>query len=151
MFLFSHSQLKKALQHLKGVSDEEIHEIFDAIDEDHTGMVHVNEFVAASLRAKDYLDEDHLRECFVKMDPLKTGFITVEGLKNLLGTCLKDETRVVQMIDEAQLFPHENADHQINFQEFSQFMRMDGNNTVINVRSKVKFPLTAASSPVGGQ
>ena len=66
----------------------------------------------------------------MKMDPLKTGFITVEGLKNLLGRCV-DEKRVIEMVTEAELFPHSDGEHRINFQEFSKFMQMDGTATVI--------------------
>lgn len=120
--------LKRELARQYKISDEELRRIFDALDEDHTGKVHVNEFVAATMQYKYYLDEKHLRQAFEMMDQKGTGYITVSDLKSMLGRHI-DDKRAVEMIRAAELDDH-GDDHKLSFKEFLNWVRKDGESQV---------------------
>jgi len=133
--------LKRELGSRFKITDEELRRIFDALDEEHTGKVHVNEFVAATMQFKYHLDETHLKQAFMTMDQHNTGFITVDDLKQLLGKHV-DDKRVLEMIRAAELEDH-GGNHKLSFNEFLQFIRKDG-------ESQVKEVLTAGTPKSSG-
>ena len=110
------------------ISDEDLKRVFDALDEDHTGKVHVNEFVAATMAFKYHNDEEHLRLAFNQMDQSMSGSITVEDLKKLLGRHV-NEAKAVEMIRNAEDVVgvrHNSLNHRLTFEEFVEFVRKDG-------------------------
>jgi calcium-dependent protein kinase len=120
--------LKRELGKNFKISDEELRKIFDALDEEHTGKVHVNEFVAATMQFKYHLDETHLKQAFAMIDKNNTGFITVSDLKAILGKHI-DDRRALEMIKAAELEDHGDS-HKLSFREFLDFVRKDGETQV---------------------
>merc|ERR1712232_138371 len=116
-------ELKECIPKEK-ISEEELHEIYDAIDEEHTGLIHCNEFIAACLQEKYYMDEHYIRDAFDKLDTEHHGYITVEDLRALLGRRTTQE-RAQEILMEAELENH-GDDHKVSYQEFLKFMRTDG-------------------------
>ena len=132
--------LKRELSKNFKISDEELKRIFEALDEEHSGKIHVNEFVAATMQFKYHLDEKHLRQAFATMDQGNTGYITVNDLKTLLGKHI-DDRRAVEMIRAAELEDH-GGNHKLSFQEFLSFVRKDGESQVEKIVSNTpKTPL----------
>lgn len=120
---------RELTKHFK-ITDEELRRIFDALDGEHSGKVHVNEFVAATMQFKYHLDESLLRQAFHTMDHTDSGYITVDDLKSLLGKHI-DDMRALEMIQAAQLEDH-GGSHRLSFHEFLDFVRKDGEEKVEN-------------------
>jgi len=127
--------MMKALQEKHKMPEEEARYLFDALDEDRTGKIHVNEFVAACLEEKYHQDERYLFDAFMAMDKGNSGFITVEDLRKLLGRSITPQ-RAEQLLKEAELNDHQ-GDHKISYQEFLRFMRSDGEDDVAETRRRV--------------
>jgi calcium-dependent protein kinase len=125
--------MKRELNKNFRISDEELRKIFDALDEEHTGKIHVNEFVAATMQFKYHLDETHLRQAFATIDQSNTGYISVNDLKSLLGKHI-DDRRALEMIRAAELEDH-GGSHKLSFQEFLSFVRKDGESQVDRIVS----------------
>jgi calcium-dependent protein kinase len=125
--------MKRELNKNFRISDEELRRIFDALDEEHTGKIHVNEFVAATMQFKYHLDETHLRQAFATIDQSNTGYISVNDLKSLLGKHI-DDRRALEMIRAAELEDH-GGSHKLSFQEFLSFVRKDGESQVDRIVS----------------
>ncbi|KAH9254473.1 hypothetical protein BASA81_007586 [Batrachochytrium salamandrivorans] len=120
---------REVAKHFK-ITDEELQRVFDALDDEHSGRVHVNEFVAATMQFKYHLEEKHLKQAFSVLDQDNTGFITVEDLKKLLGRNVSD-ARALEMITLAEELsgqPHHvfGQPHKLSFQDFLAFCRKDG-------------------------
>lgn len=135
----SFAGLKRELTKRFPISDDELAKLFEALDDDHSGRLHVNEFVAATMQFKYYLDENMLLQAFRVMDQDNTGFITVGDLKQLLGKHV-DDARALEMIKMAEhqvktrsylsLMQNDEDDmspemHKLSFQEFLEFVRRD--------------------------
>lgn len=93
-------ELRTALLKHGSISEEEIQEIFDSLDEDGTKKIRLNEFIAATLQAKYYQDEHLLEEAFAHLDASNTGKISVDDLKHVLGRYETDEN-LEQLVAEA--------------------------------------------------
>ena len=85
------ADLRTALLKHGAISEEEIQEIFDCLDEDGTKKIRLNEFIAGTLQAKYYQDELLLEEAFASLDASNTGKISMTDLKHVLGRYETDE------------------------------------------------------------
>ena len=110
------------------ISDEECYRIFCALDTEHQGRIHLNEFVAAALQEKYWSDESSLRTAFQTLDKSNTGTISSGDLKAVLGKHVTRE-RALEMIKAAELEDH-GDDHRLSWLEFLEFVRKDGENDV---------------------
>lgn len=73
-----------------GVDETEIEQLFASMDQDRTNRVQYMEFLAATLEARGYIDEDRLLETFERLDADCSGYISRENLSALLGTTHDD-------------------------------------------------------------
>ena len=68
----TYEAFKGALQEV-GYSDENYHEIFDAVDVDGSGSIRYTEFLAATIEATGWISEERLAEAFDRVDHDDTG------------------------------------------------------------------------------
>lgn len=123
-------ELRTALLKHGAVSEEEIQEIFDCLDEDGTKKIRLNEFIAATLQAKYYQDEHLLEEAFASLDASNTGKISVDDLKHVLGRYETDEN-LEQLMAEVTQGEHK----EISYNDFLVFMRSNGEEKTREFRS----------------
>lgn len=129
-------ELVTALKDYDNLDRAEIELIFNALDEEHNGKVHVNEFVAGALQAKYHLDEHFLQEAFERLDVGKKGKVTIEDLKRVLGRSGNEE-RILKIWEQSGLAEKSHTE-EISFNEFLIFMRTDGEKEVQDYRKQSK-------------
>ena len=78
------AELKASCENMH-LSEEEMKNLFEGIDQDGTGRISYMEFLAATLRHKIELNENRLKEAFDRMDVDHSGNIDASDLKTLLG------------------------------------------------------------------
>ena len=112
-------ELKAVIHNLRpDVSDSYIANIFAALDNDESGQIHYNEFVAAVLEKDGLLTEDRLADAFDRIDSEGNGFITHSDLERILGQNY-EKNFVDKMILEGDF----KKNGRIDFEEFSQLMQ----------------------------
>lgn len=72
-------------QYDRMISDEEIERMFDAVDTDKSGFIDYTEFVVASMNEKALLTSERLIGAFKMFDKDKSGEITPNEIKEVLG------------------------------------------------------------------
>lgn len=96
--------------------------VFEALDFDGTRAVHYNEFLAACLGRRRYLQREALWRAFCAIDVDGTGYISLENLRQVLrGDALREA------VSEARLreaFAEMDEDHngRVSFAEFRRMM-----------------------------
>jgi calcium-dependent protein kinase len=110
-------ELKKVLQDQFHVPNEEIQNIFQALDQNHDDEIHYSDFLAAMVGARINMHDDHLRSAFRKFDVDNSGYITKENLREVLGDTYEGET-VDNLLAEADLL----QDGRISYQEFVSYL-----------------------------
>lgn len=136
-------ELVSALKDHDNLDREEITKIFNALDEEQSGRVHVNEFVAGALQARYHLEANFLDEAFSRLDVCDKGEITLEDIQRVLGKCATNER--INAIWE-QLRGSGDSKKPVTRLEFLQFMRTDGEDKVREFRRASKTP---KQDPVG--
>ena len=96
-------------------SDDEIERIFMGMDVDGSGTVHYFEFLAASMEAHGFINEQQLADAFDRLDVDDSGTISVNDLKKFLGSEVSDSS-IDSIIEEEDL----DADRQVDYKEFLQ-------------------------------
>jgi Ca2+-binding EF-hand superfamily protein len=115
-------EFKTELSKLGKYSDQEIYEIFKSIDIDKTGTIHYTEFLAATIEAHGFIEEERLAEAFDRIDSDDTGYISRKNLRQLLGSDYSD-IRANMLFADADI----NKDGKISFSEFVKAMRKENN------------------------
>lgn len=106
-------EFRDALSENYTYSDEEMRELYKAIDFDETGKVHYMEFLAAAIEGRGAIDEERLAEAFDRIDTDDSGYITIRDLRDFLGKDLP-QSLLERMIDEADV----NDDRKVSYNEF---------------------------------
>jgi calcium-dependent protein kinase len=140
----SFAGLKRGLMKHHTISEEECYRIFEALDAEHSGKIHLTEFVAAALQEKYHNDERYLRHAFAAMDHGNTGYITVADLKLLLGKHVSRE-RALEMIKAAELDDH-GDDHKLSWNEFLKYVKSEDDEFVSNVVSGGSSPIRSPAT-----
>eukprot|EP00924_Labyrinthula_sp_SR-Ha-C_P005291 maker-scaffold_1-snap-gene-27.48-mRNA-1 protein AED:0.00 eAED:0.00 QI:66/1/1/1/1/1/2/94/708 len=97
----------------------EIKKVFDALDEENTGLVHVNEFIAGCLDPKYHQNKIYLQEAFNRIDQDGKGKIDINDLRILLGkTANEERVNKIWNIVFGEI-------KEINFRQFVKFMKTD--------------------------
>lgn len=115
-------EFKTELSKLGKYSDQEIDEIFKSIDIDKTGTIHYTEFLAATIEAHGFIEEERFAEAFDRIDSDDTGYISRKNLRQLLGSDYSD-IRANMLFADADI----NKDGKISFSEFVKAMRKENN------------------------
>ncbi|CAM9510307.1 unnamed protein product [Ectocarpus sp. 13 AM-2016] len=159
----SRGEMRTALSQ-RGVSPEEIEELFESLDVDHSGDIHYLEFLAATIEAVGATEEVRLRQAFERLDTDESGSITVDNLREIMGPSYDDEA-IHKTLEEADA----GQDGRVEWEDFLLLMRdRRGVETLVaqerkavdELKSKISpGPLSSASSSalvsavvaVGGQ
>jgi calcium-dependent protein kinase len=105
--------------------DENIRKIFDRLDHEQNEVIHYHEFLAAMVSTRIRVHDQMLRRTFMQFDKDKSGYITVENLRTVLGETF-DGAEIEELISEADA----NCDGQISFEEFTAFLeRQEANSS----------------------
>lgn len=112
-------ELKDALHKIEDpdLDDENVENIFAAIDYDGSGHIHYAEFIAAFSESQDLITHDRLEDSFDRIDSTGKGYISHDDLKNILGENHTKEA-VNKMIEEGDF----KKNGKIDFDEFLQLM-----------------------------
>lgn len=87
-------------------------------DVDHSGQIQYTEFIAATLEARGYLEEERIAEAFQTMDHDGSGYIDKDKLRAILGeTCTAEQAEAI--IEESD----KNNDGKISYDEFFDVFR----------------------------
>jgi calcium-dependent protein kinase len=101
--------------------ESEVKELMDALDTNQSGFIDYTEFLAGCMRSKIYMKEDILRTAFEFFDVDKSGFITIDELRQVLGSdeMKLPENEIEILIKEVDI----NNDNQVDYKEFFEMMR----------------------------
>jgi len=120
----SMQDLKKAcLAYFEGrdfATDENIEEIFRAIDTSKSGEVNYTEFIAAIAESQGLITMERLQEAFDRIDTEGKGYISKGDLRVILGKDSNEDT-INKMIEEADI----SKDGRIHYDEFLRLMFKD--------------------------
>eukprot|EP00475_Leptophrys_vorax_P030944 TRINITY_DN4668_c3_g1_i1.p1 TRINITY_DN4668_c3_g1~~TRINITY_DN4668_c3_g1_i1.p1 ORF type:complete len:364 (+),score=52.73 TRINITY_DN4668_c3_g1_i1:104-1093(+) len=108
--------LKKYGAHL---SDDEIKQIMEETDIDHSGEIEYGEFLAATLHLSKIDKQENLLRAFEYFDSDGSGTITLDELQKACADLKMSQEEVEDMMKEID----ENKDGTIDYQEFVQMMR----------------------------
>eukprot|EP00611_Tribonema_gayanum_P002814 TRINITY_DN12141_c0_g1_i2.p1 TRINITY_DN12141_c0_g1~~TRINITY_DN12141_c0_g1_i2.p1 ORF type:complete len:563 (+),score=189.95 TRINITY_DN12141_c0_g1_i2:160-1848(+) len=75
----------QAVLRKQGVDDAEIERLFASMYQDRSGLCSYMEFLAATLEARGFIEEDRLLETFQRLDVDNSGYISRANLKVLMG------------------------------------------------------------------
>ena len=117
----SFDELKKGLEqmHSKKYTDEEIEDLFNALDVDHNGKIDYTEFISATLEEAEYLKQERLSEAFMNFDKNRSGKIS----KDELVTALKANSCQEKEIEKFIKAVDKNGDGKIDYNEFVELMK----------------------------
>jgi calcium-dependent protein kinase len=112
-------ELKNVMVDKLHVADEcETRAVFEALDYNHDQEIHYSDFLAAMVDTQITLDTDLLFAAFRRFDKDGSGFISLENLKDVLGSHVDGEKVEVFMDDVDQ-----NKDGKISFREFAAYLK----------------------------
>jgi len=112
------AELRKCLSSKIDASDDQIRPIFDAIDVGQNEEIHYSEFLAAMMTSRIAMNDDILEATFRRFDTDKSGFITTENLRDVLGTHFMG-TDVNELIREAGF----GNDAKISYDDFIRYLK----------------------------
>jgi calcium-dependent protein kinase len=94
--------------------------VFEALDYNHDQEIHYSDFLAAMVDSQINLNEQHLDAAFRRFDADRTGYISLENLRAVLGSQVDGEKVEVFMKDV-----NESKNGRISFSEFSSYLRRE--------------------------
>lgn len=103
------------------LNQDDIDQIFAAMDFDNSGYIDYSEFIASFLDCSSYMNDTFLRKEFTKLDNDKDGKLNRQDIEKIvrLDTVSLGSVDVQGMIDEADL----DGDGKIDYQEFLVLLR----------------------------
>lgn len=104
----------------KVMTDEEVENMFAAVDTDHSGFIDYSEFVVAAINEKKLITQDRLRAAFNMFDKDGSGLISADEIKSALGFKKHLKNTAVDMIMKEV---DENNDGEISYDEFVLMMK----------------------------
>lgn len=101
-----------------GVDQAEVDRVFGAVDMDGSGRLHYMEFLAATVEARGYIEEERLKEAFERLDVDCTGYISRKNLEDVLGSTY-DSGLIDKMLKEGD----SSSSGSIEWEDFLNMMR----------------------------
>lgn len=110
-------------QYIKTMEEEEakatVEKIMNDVDKNNSGDIDYTEFIAACINYNDYNSKSNLEAAFSMFDKDRSGFITVDEIKSVLGhDNISDDKVWAGIITEAD----QNGDGVIDLKEFITIM-----------------------------
>ncbi len=97
------------------MSEEELCNIFKAIDLDSNGVINYNEFIAATFDRKKVEMKEHLYQAFKTFDVNKDGKISLKELEKIITPETKDDVEKIKILFEKV---DKDGNGEIDFDEF---------------------------------
>lgn len=110
-------ELRKVLEDKFDIPGEEVHNIFQALDQNQDEEIHYSDFLAAMVGCRIQMHDDHLKSAFKRFDKDNTGYISVENLYEVLGDSYDGES-IESLLSEADLL----SDGRISYPEFVSYL-----------------------------
>ena len=104
------------------MSDEEVENMFNAVDTDRSGFIDYSEFVVAAMNERQLTTNDKLQAAFKMFDKDNSGIISADEIKEVLqfgGSSSLSASAVETIIKQVD----ENGDGEISFEEFVAMMK----------------------------
>lgn len=111
------SELRTVLMNKFSIDDDEVVQIFNALDSNNDEEIHYSDFLAAMLNTRITLHDDLLRGAFKRFDTDASGYITVDNLREVLGESF-DGAEVDELLGEADTL----EDGRISYNEFAAYI-----------------------------
>merc|ERR1719183_649774 len=112
------AELRDVLVRKYKITDKEALEVFNALDTNSDEEIHYSDFLAAMLTTRINLHEDLLKRAFKKFDTDRSGFITIDNLREVLGDHCKGQ-QVTEMLAQVDL----DRDGRISYAEFVSYLK----------------------------
>ena len=106
----------------KVMSDEEVEEMFNAVDTDKSGFIDYSEFVVAAMNERQLTSTDKLQAAFKMFDKDGSGIISADEIREVLQFGGSDPMSA-QAIEAVIKQVDENGDGEISFEEFVAMMK----------------------------
>uniref|UniRef100_A0A7S2CEC8 Calmodulin n=1 Tax=Octactis speculum TaxID=3111310 RepID=A0A7S2CEC8_9STRA len=139
-------------------NEERLHQAFESIDFDRSGIIHWSEFLAATMNYSA-LSEKELQKAFDRLDCDNSGFITLENLKALVGDDIS-ERELVDMLESVPLSDSsKGSTGGLKFEEFVEVVfvarnRKDSVDAILedteNIESQIKQSVRPSSDLTAG-
>ena len=105
------------------LTQDELENMFNAVDLDNSGYIEYQEFVTAAINKKEMTTNENLLAAFKMFDKDGSGLITADEIREVLGF---GDTLSRKQIDRMIKQCDANGDGQIDFDEFVDMMRKLG-------------------------
>ena len=109
----------------KIMSDEEVEQMFNAVDIDKSGFIDYSEFVVAAMNESQLTTNDKLQAAFKMFDKDGSGVISPDEIKEVLsfgGSNALNKSQIDAIVKQVD----ENGDGEISFEEFCDMMKKLG-------------------------
>lgn len=107
----------------KIMSDEEVEQMFNAVDADKSGFIDYTEFIVATVNSEEFNSNEFLQAAFKLFDKDGSGSISGDEIKAVLGFNKTNGTEDAKAIDAILKQVDENGDGDISFDEFVTMMK----------------------------
>jgi calcium-dependent protein kinase len=111
------TELRDLLVRKYKIADDEATQVFNALDTNSDEEIHYSDFLAAMLTTRIALHDDLLRQAFKRFDTDRSGFITIENLREVLGDYCKGQ-QVTEMLAEVD----KDKTGRISYEEFVSYL-----------------------------
>ena len=105
----------------KVMSDQEVEDMFNAVDTDKSGFIDYTEFVVAATSQSNLTSQEKLHAAFKMFDKDNSGMISADEIREVLCFGGKDQLSV-EAVDAIIKQVDENGDGDIEFSEFVTMM-----------------------------
>lgn len=114
------SELKEILASKCGAKDADAAKIFNSLNTANHDRVNYSDFLAAMLASRIELNQNHLRSAFDRFDRDGSGVITIQNLRDVLGST-HNGVKVEELLAQADL----DKSGKISFEEFTALFQAD--------------------------
>jgi calcium-dependent protein kinase len=114
------SELKEILASKCGAKDADAAKIFNSLSSNNHDRVNYSDFLAAMLASRIELNQNHLRSAFDRFDRDGSGVITIQNLRDVLGST-HNGVKVEELLAQADL----DKSGKISFEEFTTLFQND--------------------------
>jgi calcium-dependent protein kinase len=111
-------ELRAVMVNKFSVRDADVVNIFQAMDMNHDDEIHYSEFLAAMLSTRVEVNDQLLESTFRNFDKDLTGYITIENLRDSLGSAFEGQ-QVETLLEEVDVL----KEGRISFPEFAAYVR----------------------------
>jgi len=112
------AEFKQVIEQHYHLEDEQIKEVFTALDAAGNNEIQYSEFLAAMVSSRVNLYDDFLQTAFKRFDTDASGFISLDNLRDMLGGGVSDAD-MQEIMNEVD----GNHDGKISFEEFKDYVR----------------------------